>query len=58
MLNTHIENGRKYIESSMSAMDGKLGSGQVELPQYITFMELCAKALSVLKELEQLQEDK
>ncbi len=39
-------------------MHAKLGTGEVELSQYIAFCELCARALKVIEALEEQLETK
>lgn len=59
MANKRIEEGAAFIEAQIAAMHAKLGSGEVELSQYISFVELSTKALKVLKALEaELEEGK
>lgn len=53
-----LSEGRTYIEHQLRAFHAKLGTGEVELTQYIAFVELCTKALKVLEALEkQLEEN-
>jgi hypothetical protein len=48
-----MKEGKEFISRQLQAMHAKLGTGEVELSQYIAFCELCARALKVIEALEE-----